>query len=68
MDNGHGPVAQSAQMQHSITNIKLGIMIVLLIDLSALVKSSHITINEKDHFFCHILSPLWYHDAFSYHM
>ena len=37
-------------MFNSITNVKIRIMIApSLIDLRALVKSSHVTINQKDH-------------------
>ena len=53
MDNGHGLVAHSAQVPPYSTQLlisKLGIMFVpLLIDLNVLIKSSQVTINQKDH-------------------
>ena len=39
---------------------KLGIMIVLLIDLSNLIESSHVTINQKDCVFRWVLVPSYY--------
>ena len=68
--NDHGQVTHSAWVPSYSTQLlisKLEIMIVWSIDLSTLVKSSHITIHQKDHVFGHVLSPPWYHDAFLYH-
>ena len=65
-DNGHGPLAHSPQMPLYSTLFlisKLGIMIVPLINLRALVNTTHVTIKQKDWVFGHGLSPLWYHDA-----
>ena len=56
-------MAHSAQVPAYSTQLlilKIGIVIVPLIDLSTLVESSHITINEDD-VFGHVLSPPWYH-------
>ena len=58
-DNGHGPVAHSARMPPYSTQLlisKLEIMIVLSINLNALIESSHITINQKDCVFGHVLT------------
>ena len=52
MDNDHGPVAHSDQVPSYSTQLstsKLGIMIALsLINLRAIMKFSHATINQKD--------------------
>ena len=69
--NDHGLVAHSAQVPLCSTQLlisKLEIMIVASIKLSAVLESSHVTINQKDHFFGHVLSPPWYLNAFLYHM
>ena len=66
VDNGHGPVAHSAWVPPFSIQLlisKLGIMILLLIDLSTSVQFSHITINQKDCVFGHVLSPSWYCDT-----
>ena len=51
MDNGHAPggsLCLSATVFNSVSNIKERIVIVPSINLSALVNTTHVTINEKD--------------------
>ena len=65
-DNGHGSVAHSSQVPPYSTLIlilKLEIMIVLLIDLSTFVDTTHIIINQRDCVFGCALSPLQYHEV-----
>ena len=64
-DNCHGLMVHPAWVPLYSTQLlipKGGFMIVLLINLSTVVESTHITINQKNHVFGCVLSPMWYHN------